>query len=119
MNLRSVTSSPLLGAASDHRASDALQFQAERSQAWDLSYLHGGGQTKERLRHAAEEMESVFVKMMIKAMKDTVPKDELLSGGEGEAVFDDMLTEERARAWSRGGTLGLAKQITEQMGKYL
>lgn len=71
-----------------------------------------GGQAQ--LRRAAEEMESLFVKMMMGAMKKTVHQEEgLLYGGQAEEVFDDMLTEERSRRMAQTNSMGLADLIVK------
>lgn len=50
--------------------------------------INGGD---EQLKKAARQLESVFYYYMVKAMRDTVPKDDLFGGGEGEDVMTSML----------------------------
>lgn len=85
--------------------------------AYHLEALRGKGDAKMQLRRAAEEMESLLVKMMFTAMKKTVDKTGLVDGGQGEAIFDDMLTEEYSRQFSRTGTFKIAEIIYNQYSK--
>ncbi len=74
---------------------------------------------KAQLKQVAQEMESLFVNMMWKSMKATVPKNDFLNGGQAEEIFDDMLSEERARAFSRTGTFKVADLIYKEYEKAL
>ncbi len=85
--------------------------------AYHLEGLRGSGDAKMQLRRAAEEMESLLVKMMFTAMKKTVEKTGLVDGGQAEAIFDDMLTEEYSRQFARTGTFKVAEMIYNQYSK--
>jgi flagellar protein FlgJ len=49
-----------------------------------------------RLAKAAKQFEAVFVQQMFAAMRETVPKDGIASGGEGEELFSSMLDQQLA-----------------------
>jgi Rod binding domain-containing protein len=74
---------------------------------------------KAQLKQVAQEMESLFVNMMWKSMKATVPKNDFLNGGQAEEIFDDMLSEERSRALARTGTFKVADLIYKEYEKAL
>ena len=68
------------------------------------------------LMHAAQEFEGYFLQMMFKAMRDTVnTEDGILPQSEAERIFRDMLDEQTAITAARGGGMGLAQQIFNQM----
>jgi len=68
------------------------------------------------LMHAAQEFEGYFLQMMFRAMRDTVHSDDgILPQSETQRIFQDMLDEQTAIAASRGGGMGLAQQIFDQM----
>jgi Rod binding domain-containing protein len=50
----------------------------------------------ERLRVATQLMEGQFYQVLFSAMRDTVPGDGLMSGGQGEEMFTDMLDQQLA-----------------------
>jgi peptidoglycan hydrolase FlgJ len=65
------------------------------------------------LKAAAKQFEGVFLNMMLKSMRDTVPQD-----GPGNSqqtkMFQGMLDEQYASALSQGRGLGLADMIVRQ-----
>jgi flagellar protein FlgJ len=65
------------------------------------------------LKTAAKQFEGVFLNMMLKSMRDTVPQD-----GPGNSqqtkMFQGMLDEQYASALSQGRGLGLADMIVRQ-----
>ncbi len=58
----------------------------------------GPDDDKARLRKATSQLEGVFMEQLFKAMRDTVPQDGALDGGEGEAMFTSMMDEHVAEA---------------------
>jgi flagellar protein FlgJ len=75
----------------------------------------GGDAKKAAIRKAAQEVQSIFVEMMLKSMRDTVGQDKLTGGGHGEEVYSSLLDREYASAVSRRGGLGLAEMIERQL----
>ncbi len=68
-----------------------------------------------KLMNVCIEMESIFVARMLKEMKKTVPKGEILHGGYAEEVFEDMLYDEYSMSVSKTSNLGLAKMLYTQL----
>ncbi|TGN19290.1 rod-binding protein [Leptospira idonii] len=74
---------------------------------------------RKKLYDASVEFESVFVKMMLKEMKNSVQKEKLIDGGYAEEIFEDMLYDEYSKEISKNESLGLAEQIYKQMSAML
>ncbi|MDI6703789.1 MAG: rod-binding protein [bacterium] len=74
---------------------------------------------KRQLMDLCYDMEGIFVYQMLKAMRDTVPKDNLLYGGHAEEIFQEMLDHEYAKQMSRNANFGLASELYNQLSKYL
>ena len=62
-----------------------------------------------------QEFESIFVKTMLKTMKQSVQKSGLVDGGMAEDIFQDMLYDEYALSMSRNASFGIADQIYIQL----
>ena len=92
--------------AADSRSLDALRAQA-------------GKDPKAALRAAAQQFETVFMGMVLKSMRDTVPKDGLMSGGSEEQMFQGMLDQQFAQGMAEGKGAGLADLIVQQLSRNL
>ena len=65
---------------------------------------------------AAQDFEAMALGALLAPMFETVDSaHSLLGGGEGEATWQPMLTQEMANAIARGGGLGLAAPVYRQM----
>lgn len=60
---------------------------------------------------AAEGMESMFIDYMMKAMRQTVPKNEMDLEGPATDIYRGMLDSEYAEKAAHAGGVGLAEQI--------
>jgi Rod binding domain-containing protein len=67
------------------------------------------------LRHVAEEMEGLFISQMINHMFKGIKTDGLTGGGNGEAMFRDLLVQEYGKAISKANGIGLADSIERQL----
>ncbi len=74
-------------------------------------------QDGEKLLETCKKLESVFVNMMFKQMQSTVQKSELVDGGFGEDVYNDMLTEEYSEKASQCNGVGLAQMMYKQLSR--
>ena len=70
---------------------------------------------RERLRQAARDFESVFMEIVLRSMRKTVPKSELMNGGNAEDIYRSMLDSEYAKSYSQGGNSGLAESIEREL----
>jgi flagellar protein FlgJ len=66
------------------------------------------------LREVAEQFEALFVAQMLKAMRDTIPKDGLFSSSE-MGTYQQMLDQQLALDLSKSGSIGLADLIEQQL----
>jgi peptidoglycan hydrolase FlgJ len=68
---------------------------------------------------ATRDLESVFVYMLLKEMRKTVPENKLINGGKGEEIFRDMLDEEMSKkmAAGPGEGIGIAKMLYDQLSR--
>jgi flagellar protein FlgJ len=75
----------------------------------------GLSDAEHRLRRAALELEGVFVSQLLRAMRETVPEDQLTGGGAGEeiftAMFDEYLASEAPARWRHGMGETLFQQL--------
>jgi flagellar protein FlgJ len=66
------------------------------------------------LHEVAQQFESVFVTMMMKAMRDTLPKDGMFQSGQMD-TYQEMFDQQLALDLSRQDGLGLAAVIERQL----
>jgi flagellar protein FlgJ len=92
--------------AVDSRKLDSLKSAASKDPA---------GQAKE----AAKQFEAVFANLLMKSMREAMPKSGFVGGGEGEKMFQGMLDQQRAQAFASKGGLGLAPVIEKQLLKHI
>lgn len=83
------------------------------AQAGESTTLSAG--QRKRLMEACEEFESLFTHMLLRSMRRSVPKTDLLHGGLGEDIFQDMMDEKVSSVSARTGQLGLAKTLFRQL----
>nr|WP_267916819.1 rod-binding protein [Borreliella afzelii] len=75
-------------------------------------------QKNEELKKASLDFEAIFIKQMLDSMKKTLNKDQnLLSGGQIEEIFEDMLYEQRAKQMAQSQSFGIAQLIYNQLDK--
>lgn len=64
---------------------------------------------------AYQEMERMFITVMLKEMRRTVPEESLFGESPGKKIFEEMLDEVFAEKMAESGQLGIAKAIKEQV----
>jgi len=81
-----------------------------------LSQLRNQAHIKpdQAIEKVAQQFESVFVQMMLKAMRETVPEGGLF-GDEATKTFEQMLDSQLSVTLSEGGGIGLAPVIARQL----
>lgn len=72
-------------------------------------------QSPEAIRQVAKQFESLFVQMMLKSMRDTVPENEMF-GSNAESTYRDMYDKQLSMNISEGKGIGLARVIERQLG---
>ena len=78
---------------------------------------HDDARTK--LRKASQDLESVFVNELFKAMRETVPDDGILAQDPGKDLFTGMLDERIAQSYAGQGTTGISEALYRQLSRRL
>ncbi len=74
---------------------------------------------KMRLRKATREFESFFILHMLQAMRQTIPKSELLEGGLGQDTYTSMFDDELARTVAGSSPDSLSEMLYKSLEKHL
>jgi flagellar protein FlgJ len=69
------------------------------------------GQNPQQLRQVAEELEGLFLGLLLKSMRSTVGEGGLFKEGTDAKMYKDMFDQEVGRALARRGGIGLADMI--------
>lgn len=68
------------------------------------------------LMEVCQEFESIFLYMVMKEMKKTIPEDGLIERSPARDIFEDMYMEEMSKETSKSDeVMGLAKMMYEQL----
>lgn len=74
----------------------------------------------EALRDATDQLEAVFINMMLKSMRSGIPEsDGLFKKSESEKMFQEMLDSEYAKEMSSSGGIGISDMLFDQLKKYV
>lgn len=74
---------------------------------------------KEGLKAAAQQFETLFLQMVMKSMRDTVPDDGMLSSDQSK-FYTSLLDQQMAQTLATSGKgVGFAKLIEQQLGRTL
>lgn len=72
---------------------------------------------KKELKKVARDFESLFINMMLKSMRQTVPEDKIAGGGKAEDTYRFLLDQEYAAAAAKRGGIGIASMIEKELFK--
>lgn len=72
---------------------------------------------KKELHKASQDLESMFVSMILKQMRSSIPKNSLTGNGREQEIYTTMFDEEIAKAISHGKGIGFASFIEKQLSK--
>lgn len=67
------------------------------------------------VKKVAKDFESLFLEIVLRSMRNTVPKSGLIDGGNAEDIYRSLLDSEYAKTMSSTGHSGLAAQIEKQI----
>lgn len=70
---------------------------------------------RKELKKISQDFESLFVGMMLKSMRATVPEDKLAGGGRAEETYRSLLDQEYATAASKRGGVGIATMVEKEL----
>ena len=76
--------------------------------------LQSRANPQDALHEVAQQFESVFVTMMMKAMRDSLPKDGMFASSQMD-TYQEMMDQQLALDLSKGEGLGLAAVIERQL----
>ncbi|HBC74272.1 MAG: hypothetical protein A2008_02630 [Candidatus Wallbacteria bacterium GWC2_49_35] len=74
-------------------------------------------QKMKQLKEAAAEFESIFVHNLLKSMRSTIQKTNIISGGNAETIYQDMLDENYSKIAVKRSDFGIARKVYEQFSK--
>ena len=109
----SASLSGLTGDASNSFALDANGLNALKLKSRDV----GGEGQKQALKQAAGQFEAVFMNMILKSMRDSLPKDGMMES-DTTRTYTSMLDQQVSQKLSSKG-MGLADMIVKQLDKQL
>ena len=67
------------------------------------------------LKKACEGFEAMFLNMMYRQMRATVPENSLFGESQGEKIFRDMRDDEMMKQVAAGGGIGIADMMYKQL----
>jgi len=67
------------------------------------------------LLKACQDFEQIFLHMLLKEMRSTIPDSGLTEKSTAREIFEDMYDEELATTMSKNNGIGIAKMLYEQM----
>lgn len=78
---------------------------------------HSGMDDKEkaRLKSVCKDMEAVYLNIMLKQMRATVPKSGLLGSSSQEEIFRSLLDSELTKEMAKGSGIGLGDMLYRQL----
>jgi len=85
----------------------------------EMSFMKTESQDKEKLKEACKQFESLFLNYMLKTMRATVPDGGLFKKGVAYDIVQSMHDQALAEEISLNGGIGLARQLYEQLSKYV
>lgn len=89
------------------------------SAAWDAQSLNelkakAGQDPAANIRPVARQVEGMFVQMMLKSMREALPKDGVFSS-DSTRLYTSMYDQQIAQQMTAGKGLGLAEMMVKQM----
>lgn len=109
-------------AASSARFDQMLhEVQAKASSATATHIVNEASSTKQEkeLKEACKGFEAMFLSMMYKEMRKTVPENTLFGKSNAEKIFEDMRDSEMMKNIADGGGVGLADMMYRQLSPQL
>jgi len=72
----------------------------------------------DKLYELCMELETFLIKNLIKSMRSTVQKSELIDTGFAGGIYEDMLYDEYAKTFARNANLGFAEMAYRELSGY-
>lgn len=80
-----------------------------------LQQPQGKPRAESNLKVACQQFESLFLGLMLKEMRETIPKSELLGAGQAEEIYTSMLDTQLSQELAQKGGIGLATIIEKYL----
>lgn len=74
---------------------------------------------RQGLEQAARDFEELFVNLLLKTMRSSLPKSEFIESSFQKEMFEGMLDEAYAKEIAKGQGLGIAKMVMDSFTAYL
>ena len=71
--------------------------------------------SEQALKKEAQQLEAMFLNMMLNEMRKSVMKSSLVPKGPGHDMVMSLLDQEMAKVWSSQGGVGIADMIFQQL----
>ncbi len=81
------------------------------------SDISGALNDKAELKHACEELESLFLYHLLKEMRATIPKSGFMGDNSAQEMYTQMADSELARDLSSKGGIGLSDMLLRQLNQ--
>ena len=92
------------------------EFADKLQQASEKLKKSNNEQDKKKLWNACQDMEAVFLNLMLSRMRATVPKNTLMGEDSNEHdIVQSMLDSEMAKNLAKAGGIGLANMLYKQL----
>lgn len=72
----------------------------------------------QEIKAVCQEFESLFLHYLLKEMRDTIPKSDLLDCGQAERIYTSMYDEQLSKELAQKGGVGLAQMLEKSLLKY-
>jgi len=96
-----------------------LKFRMNKLNSNVIQKVNNIGKSKnlKQLKKVSEQMESLFVKQILDAMRKNVLKGGLINKSRGQKIFEDMLYTKYSEIMSKKSDFGIAKEIYNRYSK--
>jgi murein DD-endopeptidase MepM/ murein hydrolase activator NlpD len=74
-------------------------------------------QRNDQLKKTCKEFESILTFEMLKSMRQTVDKCDLMSGGEGEEIYESLMDQELSKKMTGSGSNSLGELLYRQLSR--
>jgi len=74
---------------------------------------------KKKLKKSCQQFEAIFMNIVFKEMKATVPKSDLIENSQGKEMFQSMLDDEMMNKVTEKNGIGIANDLYKFMSKQI
>ena len=73
----------------------------------------------QKLVKVSKDFEAIFIRYLLKSMRDTVPKSEFFGHSREQEIFGSMRDEELAKGMAKAGGIGIGKLMVDQLKRQI